>query len=623
MKYKVRIVKSPTSKMAYGGQSNYGLDLGQRGVYDTMNENPFEPVSETLQEVPEELANIEAEKGETAIGDFNQDGSLEHMNIGGKKHSQGGTKLAVPDNTFIMSDTKKLAIGGAVLAEFGKSATTKQKFTPAQLAKAYPLNKWQAILDDPDADPVYTKPTAEMMRDKNLQKLAKLARLQEAMKGFPQGDPQFASMVLGPLATAEYGGMFLQDDDGMAAYQNGGITPRTVSRAEYDSLIKAGFTPIGNNIAERKTKVKVKDAEPAKDPVYATTTNTAPGRGSASFNKAFGDARKAGLKEFTWNGKRYGTEMYQPGPSKQVVITPGRDAVPEQFKEDIEQITFTPGTTIPGSDPFVPVDTKGYKGPNPGNLEMPEIQEVDAGAMPFLGTSLLVGPQRESFFAAPMTAALPQPTFYDPNRDLAANAEMANMNKQYIAGFGSPQAYMANTSAADAKALENAAGINSRFQNLNVGVANQFNPIQTDIMNKLMAYQADRADKLFWNNQQGKKDFRNQTREWFKNLDAYRGNVYDTATKTNLTNAINPYYTFINTPKGGKIQWRPGMNVYKMITGQMPGQSASNVTYDQYLAAIEKLKETYPNASPAQLDRAVMMQYPALRNSVPGIKDDK
>ena len=53
--------------------------------------------------VPRDEANIEAEKGETAYGDFDGDGLLEHKDIPGKLHKDGGTPLKVPEGTFIFS----------------------------------------------------------------------------------------------------------------------------------------------------------------------------------------------------------------------------------------------------------------------------------------------------------------------------------------------------------------------------------------------------------------------------------------------------------------------------------------------------------------------------------------
>ncbi len=65
--------------------------------------------------------------------------------------------------------------------------------------------------------------------------------------------------------------------------------------------------------------VSVTPASMAKRPVTTTATTTAKpttatttaktASSSGSFSKAFADARAKGLKEFTWNGKKYTTQM--------------------------------------------------------------------------------------------------------------------------------------------------------------------------------------------------------------------------------------------------------------------------------------------------------------------------
>lgn len=52
-------------------------------------------------------------------------------------------------------------------------------------------------------------------------------------------------------------------------------------------------------------------------------TNTKNDVFTGSFNSAFGQARKAGLKEFTWNGKRYGTQL----ATQQKAATPSADSL--------------------------------------------------------------------------------------------------------------------------------------------------------------------------------------------------------------------------------------------------------------------------------------------------------
>jgi hypothetical protein len=153
---------------------------------NNMGQKPIQ-VRDTLQPVPRELANLEAEKDETAlITDAN--GLPAHYKIGGKRHSQGGTPLNLPDDTFIFSDTRSMLIKDPeVLKEFDE---TKSK-TPAQIAKKYDINKYREILADPDMDKRSKETAEKMIANYNL-KLAKLALYQESTKGFPAGIPTVA-----------------------------------------------------------------------------------------------------------------------------------------------------------------------------------------------------------------------------------------------------------------------------------------------------------------------------------------------------------------------------------------------------------------------------------------------
>ena len=192
---KIKITGGPQQNMAYGGQSNYGLDLGQRNVYDTMADLRSESVSNTLSEVPREEANIEAEGGETVYGDLDGDGGLEHSKIVGKRHTQGGVPLNVPEGSFIFSDTKKMKIKDPeVLKAFGLNAKSGG-YTPAEIAKRYDINKYKAVLEDQYSDDM-SKATAQLMIKNYQKKLGMLSVVQEAMKGFPQGIPDVAQSVM-------------------------------------------------------------------------------------------------------------------------------------------------------------------------------------------------------------------------------------------------------------------------------------------------------------------------------------------------------------------------------------------------------------------------------------------
>jgi hypothetical protein len=86
-----------------------------------------------------------------------------------------------------------------ILNKFGLSSR-KGGYTPAEIAKKYDVNKYKAIMEDANADPV-RKSTAQLMIKNFQKKLAKLALIQEGMKGFPQGIPKVALETL-PEAAA-------------------------------------------------------------------------------------------------------------------------------------------------------------------------------------------------------------------------------------------------------------------------------------------------------------------------------------------------------------------------------------------------------------------------------------
>lgn len=202
---KIRITSSP-EKMEYGGQSNYGLDLGRKKVYTDMPDSSYDTPSRTIQEVPEEYASIEAEKGETILSDVDGDGMREHMNIEGKLHEYGGTNLAANPGDFVYSNHKpKMAIKDPKILSLFNKKYKKGGFTPAEIAKQYDLNKFKAILENKDADQ-YNKNTAELMYSNYEKKLGVLSLVQEAMKGFPQGIPEVAKKTMGNNNQASFGG---------------------------------------------------------------------------------------------------------------------------------------------------------------------------------------------------------------------------------------------------------------------------------------------------------------------------------------------------------------------------------------------------------------------------------
>jgi len=192
---RVQITKMPLGKAAYGKQVDGSLSLkpGAFGGadYKTTDSKAYKGVKSTVDEVSRDEANLEAELGETAFGPITGQTIPDHLKIKGKRHSQGGTPLNLPDDTFIFSDTASLRINEpSILAMFNKTPR-KGGYTPAELAKPYDISKYKSILLDPDSGKL-ERNTATIMIKNYIMKLGSLALVQESMKGFPQGVPTMA-----------------------------------------------------------------------------------------------------------------------------------------------------------------------------------------------------------------------------------------------------------------------------------------------------------------------------------------------------------------------------------------------------------------------------------------------
>jgi len=156
---------------------------------------PEVETNSSIKAVPRDQANLEAEVGETAVTNFSGDGIPEHYKIGGKRHSEGGTPLYLPDNSFIFSRDRSMKIKDPdIINQFGMSPK-KGGYTPADIAKKYDINKFKKILGDPNTDDLQRKTAEAMISGYNL-KLGKLALAQESIKGFPQGIPAIAMPYL-------------------------------------------------------------------------------------------------------------------------------------------------------------------------------------------------------------------------------------------------------------------------------------------------------------------------------------------------------------------------------------------------------------------------------------------
>jgi hypothetical protein len=190
---KVRITSVPKARTGYqvnGGLANDVPAMGG-GDYNSGIGQPNQRVSKTLTAVPRKEANLEAEGGETVIGNLDGSGMPSFKTIEGPRHSSGGVPLSLPDDSFIFSDTKAMKITDPEILKMFGVKSKKGGYTPAELSKKFDLQEYRSVLQNPDSDKIDVK-TAELMIKTYTLKLGALALAQESKKGFPQGIPEIA-----------------------------------------------------------------------------------------------------------------------------------------------------------------------------------------------------------------------------------------------------------------------------------------------------------------------------------------------------------------------------------------------------------------------------------------------
>jgi hypothetical protein len=188
-----RLRKLPIARTGYQVRGSLANDVPAFGGadYNAYIGKPSPQVRKTMGAVPREEANLEAEGGETLVGDLDGSTFPSFFNIKGPRHSAGGVPMNLPDDTFIFSDTASMKITDPKILKMFNKSVKKGGYTPAELSKAYDINKYRKTLQDPESNKMERK-TAEMMIKNYVMKLGALAIAQESKKGFPQGIPVIA-----------------------------------------------------------------------------------------------------------------------------------------------------------------------------------------------------------------------------------------------------------------------------------------------------------------------------------------------------------------------------------------------------------------------------------------------
>lgn len=591
---KIRITSTPDQAMAYGGQTRSGgLDLGQRKYDDSNfgdndNYKDFgDHLNSTLQPVDPQDATYEAEKGEVIVGDFARDGSKTSKTFGGKRHSEGGTPAN--EEGFIFSDTKKMRLGGEDLTLFGKSAKSDKKFTPADIAKQYDLTKYKAILEDPKSD-VLAKRTAQIMIDNYEKKLAQLALVQESKKGFPNGVPSIAQEYLQSMqggqpaeeTQARYGGQMA----------TGGPTDRFdqdfyLKEARFRDINDAAkyYAPQGYTGGANIKNWQSYMADRAKsDPKFnnqflsylrsVPLTNKGVGLYGNIPSETASDEQL--LNSFQDGKFKFRGFAYRDVPKAEIKTQGPSININMPLKQTITGESNEPKTLVPAAGP-VPGDvTAGPSKQPPFGYLTPDKLRMSQALNQYM--------KIKKYFPYEAKAKIsnPDPTFYDPTRALAANAEQANQQYNMNAMFAGPQAMGARNSQVAAQSVGNAANIASQYDERNVGEANRFSAMFAENASKQSFMDAQRATSLHDKNTIMNAAFDKEKMAASNNINNQAISAWDNRMKLGLLNGTNQYFNI--DPNTGRFIQRAGKSL---------GNTGNSGEDSNSVAALIKLYQDY------------------------------
>jgi hypothetical protein len=181
---------------------------------------------------------------------------------------------------------------------------------------------------------------------------------------------------------------------------------------------------------------------------------------------------------------------------------------------------------------------------------------------------------------------VPEPTFYDPTRELAATQEQFNIGTQGAAAYAPSQAYNARYSQMAGQGAKAAADILGRYNNLNVSTANNFAATKAQIVNEANAANAEITKNLFDQTTVANQQYDNAKAQARQEL---RQSYIDAITNKEQAYALNQMYPNyqISPSQGGRLFFNKGEEM-----------------------------------SPADLTASDIEQFKSIRSSIPNITDD-
>ena len=248
----------------------------------------------------------------------------------------------------------------------------------------------------------------------------------------------------------------------------------------------------------------------------------------------------------------------------------GTDPCPECTRAD--GTSFVPDRLADGTCP--PCDEKGEVAVTPETQPKMWLQDKIKTAGAFTD---LMSAKKYMPWAAKYDLRTPKPTFMDPTRELAANAEQANIQTNALAQFAGPQALSARSSGVMGQASKNAADVMSKYNNANVNIANQFESNIANIENQEQQLNTGAQQKLYDQNTITNQQYDNTKRALRNNLMNQTTSGITNMTKTAALNKLYPQWQ-VDPTSGGNVDYDP--TKARQIKPEMSGDN-EQAYYDE------------------------------------------
>jgi hypothetical protein len=237
-----------------------------------------------------------------------------------------------------------------------------------------------------------------------------------------------------------------------------------------------------------------------------------------------------------------------------------------------------PDEYVPGEIPTEDLDVQNV--PRPGSEWWLQDAIATAGAAGDLARVKKYTP-----WAPKVNPYIPEPTFFDPTRELANMTEQLAIGTEGAGAFSPAQAYNARFAEMQGQGAKSAADILGRYNNLNVGAANQFELTKANIINQTGMVNAEIAKNLYDANTIANQQYDNAKNQARQQL---RQSYINAITNRAMTQAMNEAY-------GDHYMVDPSSGGFVNFTGKTADLQPSNPYSQEKAIAFRKLKDQFPD----------------------------